>query len=212
VKRASDVLLGVSGLLLTLPIVLVAASAIRLTMGAPVLFAHQRPGLGGALFTVYKLRTMKDSEDAEGRVLAPFERVTRLGRFLRRTSIDELPQLWNVVRGEMSLVGPRPLLTSYLQHYDAVQMRRHDVRPGITGWSQIHRRQATSWKQKLELDIWYVDHWSNTLDAYILLRSVWEVVCSGVARTDPCMNSLSRTTSEELAFRGNAGPSSSMHD
>jgi sugar transferase EpsL len=198
VKRAADVVLAAAGLVATAPVLALAAAAIRLTMGSGILFRQIRPGYKEQPFTVYKLRTMTN-DDA---VRAAFARVTPLGRFLRMASIDELPQLWNVIRGDMSLVGPRPLLTKYLDHYDAEQRRRHDVRPGITGWAQIHRRTAMTWNERLALDVWYVDHWSLRLDLMILMRTVRELLLGG----DPAMDSLSRTIGGELEFRGTSGP------
>ena len=198
VKRAADVVLAAAGLVATAPVLALAAAAIRLTMGSGILFRQIRPGYKEQPFTVYKLRTMTN-DDA---VRAAFARVTPLGRFLRMASIDELPQLWNVIRGDMSLVGPRPLLTKYLAHYDAEQRRRHEVRPGITGWAQIHRRTAMTWDERLALDVWYVDHWSLRLDLMILMRTVRELLLGG----DPAMDSLSRTIEGELEFRGTSGP------
>jgi lipopolysaccharide/colanic/teichoic acid biosynthesis glycosyltransferase len=188
-------------LLLNAPVLALAVLAIRSTMGVPVLFRQLRPGRAGQSFTLYKLRTMISETDADGRVRPEFERVTPLGRFLRRTSIDELPQLWNVLKGDMSLVGPRPLLTRYLDRYNAVQQRRHEVRPGITGWAQIHRRSAVTWDDRLQLDVWYVDHWTLWLDLTILATTILELFS---ADGNPSMESLSRTTANELEFRGSS--------
>jgi sugar transferase EpsL len=201
VKRTFDVVASGTGLVLAAPLLALAAIAIRWTMGRPVLFRQERPGLAGRSFTLFKLRTMTDRADAAGRVRPEYARVTPLGRFLRRTSIDELPQLWNVLKGDMSLVGPRPLLTRYLERYDTVQRRRHDVRPGITGWAQIHRRTALTWDDKLGLDVWYVDHWTLRLDLIILITTVIEIFS---ANGNPSMESLSRTTDNELEFRGSS--------
>jgi sugar transferase EpsL len=148
------------------PVLAAVAAAVRATMGPPILFRQQRPGLGGRPFTIYKFRTMRDGPGTDA------ERLTRLGRLLRATSLDELPELWNVVRGDMSLVGPRPLLMKYLPLYSPDQARRHDVKPGITGWAAIHGRNALSWDDKLALDVWYVDHASLALDLQILARTV----------------------------------------
>ena len=141
-------------------------------MGGPVLFRQQRPGLDGRLFTALKLRTMTIAADRSGRPLSDAERLTRLGHWLRTLSIDELPQLWNVLRGDMSLVGPRPLLVEYLDRYTPGQAKRHEVRPGLTGWAQVHGRNEVEWETRLALDAWYVDHWSLALDLRILWRSV----------------------------------------
>jgi len=170
VKRTVDIAAGCFGLLSTAPVALLAAAAVRATMGAPVLFRQTRPGRGGQPFTCYKLRTMKSGPGTDA------ERLTSLGRFLRATSLDELPQLLNVVRGDMSLVGPRPLLMSYLDRYTAEQARRHDVLPGITGWAQVNGRNALSHEERFALDVWYVDHWSLALDAKILLSTLASVL------------------------------------
>ena len=204
IKRIADFTGAAVILLFSLPILALAALAIRVIMGRPVLFCPARPGLGAQSFTVYKLRTMTDDLGVGGEAQPEFARVTPLGRFLRRTNIDELPQLWNVLKGEMSLVGPRPLLLEYLEHYDAVQRRRHEVRPGITGWAQVHRRTALTWNERLDLDVWYVDHWTLRLDAVILAMTIREIFS---ARGDPSIESLSRTQDGELAFRGSSGPS-----
>ncbi len=176
VKRTIDVCVAALLLLLTSPLLLVAATVIGLTSDRPILFRHQRPGKGGAVFTLLKLRTMRDETDTAGRTLEPAERVTRIGRLLRATSVDELPQLWNVIRGEMSLVGPRPLLICYLSRYDRIQAHRHDVLPGITGLAQVSGRNALGWEQKLGLDLWYVENWSLGLDAKILARTFLRVI------------------------------------
>lgn len=175
-KRAFDLALGATAGVLLLPLGLVLAALVRWRLGSPVLFRHVRPGLEGEPFTLLKLRTMRDLRDERGEFLPDEDRLTHLGRFLRRTSLDELPELWNVLRGEMSLVGPRPLLLEYLPRYTAEQARRHDVRPGITGWAAIHGRNALSWEEKFDLDVWYVDHLSPGLDLAILLRTSLAVV------------------------------------
>jgi sugar transferase EpsL len=175
-KRAVDLAGAALGLLATAPIALVVALLVRLRLGRPVLYRQLRPGLGGRPFEIRKFRTMRDAADAAGRPLPDAERLTRLGRWLRRTSLDELPELVNVLRGEMSLVGPRPLLIEYLPRYDAEQARRHEVRPGITGWAQVHGRNAVGWEERFRLDVWYVDHLSLSLDLRILLRSVGQVL------------------------------------
>jgi lipopolysaccharide/colanic/teichoic acid biosynthesis glycosyltransferase len=175
-KRLLDLALTVPALVITAPLMGVLAGLVRLRLGAPILFRQQRPGRGGAPFTILKFRTMTDRRDAEGRLLPDAERLTRLGRFLRATSLDELPELWNVVRGEMSLVGPRPLLMDYLGRYSPEQARRHEVRPGITGWAQVNGRNAASWEERLAMDVWYVDHVSLALDVKILLRTLASVL------------------------------------
>lgn len=175
-KRIVDLAVaGAAGLALA-PLFVLLALLVRLRLGSPVLFRHVRPGLGGELFTLYKLRTMRNAFDEAGEPLPDEERLTRFGRWLRSTSLDELPELWNVVRGDMSLVGPRPLLTEYLPRYSPAQARRHDVRPGITGWAQVHGRNAISWQEKLSRDVWYVDHVSLGLDLRILGRTVVSVL------------------------------------
>lgn len=159
-----------------LPIIVVTALAIRFRMGGPVLFMQQRPGRGGLPFTMLKFRTMLDATDTEGRILSDEMRLTQFGRFLRSTSLDELPGLWNVLKGDMSLVGPRPLLLSYLPLYSAEQARRHEVRPGLTGWAQVNGRNSLSWDKKFALDVWYVDHRSLALDLKILLLTIRKVL------------------------------------
>jgi sugar transferase EpsL len=175
-KRALDLAVGGAALVVLAPALAATARAVRRSMGAPVLFRQERPGLRGAPFTVLKFRSMRDAHDERGRPLPDSERLTSVGRFLRATSLDELPQLWNVVRGDLSLVGPRPLLMQYLPRYSADQARRHDVKPGITGWAQVNGRNAISWEQKFALDVWYVDHWSFWLDLKILALTALKVV------------------------------------
>jgi sugar transferase EpsL len=176
IKRLLDLVLTVPFLVLMTPVILGIAFAIRLCCGAPVLFRQVRPGKDAKPFTLFKFRTMSEARDCGGALKPDGERITRVGRFLRSTSLDELPQLWNVVRGDMSLVGPRPLLMSYLPRYSQRQARRHNVQPGITGWAQVNGRNALSWEQKFELDTWYVDHWSIALDLTILWKTLWRVV------------------------------------
>lgn len=175
VKRALDVAVAGTALAAAAPVLGAAALCVRLSMGSPVLFKQKRPGKGGKPFEVLKLRTMSDARDPSGRLRPDHERLTRVGRFLRETSLDELPQLVNVVRGDMSLVGPRPLLMQYLERYSTEQARRHDVLPGITGWAQIHGRNAVAWDERFALDVWYVDHWSLKLDLEILARTLGAV-------------------------------------
>ncbi len=174
-KRFFDVAASAVGLAALSPVLVGIGLAVRVAHGAPVLFRQRRPGRHGAPFTIYKFRTMTDARDAQGRPLSDAERLTPLGRFLRATSLDELPELWNVVCGEMSLVGPRPLLMAYLDRYTPEQARRHDVRPGLTGWAQVNGRNATTWEERLAQDVWYVDHQSLWLDLKILARTLFSV-------------------------------------
>jgi lipopolysaccharide/colanic/teichoic acid biosynthesis glycosyltransferase len=174
-KRFFDVFVAGAALTALAPILLVLAAVIRAKLGAPVLFSQVRPGLGGAPFRLIKFRSMTDERDSKGRLLPDEQRLTRLGSFLRRTSLDELPGLLNVIKGDMSLVGPRPLLAEYLPLYTERQARRHEVPPGLTGWAQINGRNAISWEEKFEFDIWYVENQSLWLDLRILWRTVWYV-------------------------------------
>lgn len=174
-KRLLDFVVALLALVLLSPLLFLLAVWIRLTMGSPVLFRQTRPGLHGRPFAMYKFRTMADARDPEGNLLPDEQRLTRFGRFLRSTSLDELPELINVLKGEMSLVGPRPLLMKYLDRYTPEQFRRHEVRPGITGWAQINGRNAIPWEEKFKLDIWYVDHQSLWLDLKILLLTLLKV-------------------------------------
>jgi sugar transferase EpsL len=175
-KRPFDFTASGLALLLLSPLLLIVAVAVRIALGAPILFRQKRPGLGGKPFELVKFRTMIDAVDAHGRSLSDGERLTRFGKFLRSTSLDELPELWNVLRGEMSLVGPRPLLMHYLDHYTPDQARRHDVRPGLTGWAQANGRNSLSWDDKFALDSWYVDNRSFLLDLKILLMTAAHVL------------------------------------
>lgn len=174
-KRFLDLLLTSAGLILVLPLLGFLALAVRCTLGAPVFFVQERPGLGGRPFKMLKFRTMTEERDAEGRLLPDDQRLTRLGRLLRATSLDELPELLNVIKGEMSLVGPRPLLMRYLDRYTPEQARRHEMPPGVTGWAQVNGRNAISWEEKFALDVWYVDHWSLGLDVKILALTLLKV-------------------------------------
>ena len=175
-KRLLDLFATSIGLILLSPALAAIALLVRRYHGAPVLFRQERPGLGNELFTVYKFRTMTDTRDEHGRSLPDAERLTRLGKFLRATSLDELPELFNVLRGEMSLVGPRPLFKHYLERYSTEQARRHEVLPGLTGWAQVNGRNVLSWEEKFRHDVWYVDHWSFGLDLQILLLTLWKVL------------------------------------
>ena len=176
VKRAVDVAASGLGLVLLSPLLAAVAVGIALTTGRPVQFRQTRVGLGGRRFTLIKFRTMREALDVSGRSLPDEERLTRLGSFLRRTSLDELPELWNVLVGDMSLVGPRPLLVEYLPLYSPDQARRHEVRPGITGLAQVNGRNVLSWEGRFALDVWYVDHRSLALDLEILARTIGKVL------------------------------------
>ncbi|MET1113049.1 MAG: sugar transferase [Allosphingosinicella sp.] len=181
-KRLTDILLAAAGLIVLAPVMAAVAVAVAAALGRPVLFRQVRPGLHGKPFELIKFRTMLDAAGADGRPLDDAERLTRFGRFLRASSLDELPELWNILKGDMSLVGPRPLLLRYLPLYTPEQARRHEVRPGLTGWSQVNGRNALSWPDKLALDTWYVDHRSFRLDLKILFMTVAKVVSrSGIA-------------------------------
>lgn len=175
-KRVVDLAVSIAALLLLTPVFVVIVVAVRLSMGGSVFFRQRRPGLRGQPFTMLKFRTMTDARDAQGQLLPDSERLTATGRFLRATSADELPELINVLKGEMSLVGPRPLLTEYLDRYSPEQMRRHDMKPGITGWAQVNGRNSLSWEKKFELDVWYVDHRSLWLDIQILWITLMKVL------------------------------------
>ena len=174
-KRAVDLTGAVVGLLTFAPVMILLAVLIRFKLGTPVIFRQTRPGLQGKPFTMYKFRTMLDLRDENGELLPDEKRLTSLGRFLRSTSLDELPELFNVLKGDMSLVGPRPLLMKYLNRYTPEQFRRHEVKPGITGWAQVNGRNAISWEEKFKLDVWYVDNWSLWLDLKILLMTLVKV-------------------------------------
>ena len=175
-KRALDLLLGTSALILSAPVQAVAMTIVRITDGSPVLFKQIRPGYKGRPFTLYKLRTMRNLPNEDSTFASDAARLTHVGRVLRKLSIDELPQLWNVIRGDISLVGPRPLLMQYLDRYTPEQARRHDVKPGITGWAQVNGRNAISWEEKFKLDTWYVDHHSLWLDLRILALTATRVL------------------------------------
>ncbi len=175
-KRAIDLGAAALGLVILSPVLLTLALLIRARLGAPILFRQTRPGLHARPFTIYKFRSMRDARDAHGNPLPDAERLPPLGRFLRSTSLDELPELWNVLRGDMSLVGPRPLLLEYLPLYSDEQARRHEVRPGITGWAQVNGRNAIGWEDRFALDVWYVDNKSLWLDLRILARTLKRVV------------------------------------
>ncbi len=193
-KRVFDLVLTVPTLVVLSPVIAVVAVLVRLKHGAPVLFGQVRPGMHGKPFKMYKFRTMRDDRDATGNLLPDEERLTRFGAALRRTSLDELPELWNVVRGDMSIVGPRPLLMRYLPRYTPEQMRRHDALPGITGWAQIHGRNTLTWESRFAYDLYYVDRASLALDVVTIAMTVAKVLArEGI-------------TAEVSDFWGTAGP------
>ncbi len=175
-KRIFDLFISSLGLILTSPLLVILSVLVWIKHGRPILFSQARPGYNGKIFTLYKFRSMSNELDSNGKPLPDTQRITRLGHFLRASSLDELPELINVLRGEMSLVGPRPLLVEYLPRYSAEQRRRHDVLPGITGWAQVNGRNALTWEEKFALDVWYVDHWSFGLDIKILWLTVGQVL------------------------------------
>ena len=176
IKSILDKLVAAIALLIFSPILLTVAIAIYIRMGRPIFFTQPRPGKDSKIFTFYKFRTMTDERDADGNLLPDAQRLTAVGQFLRKTSLDELPQLWNVLIGDMSLVGPRPLLVRYLDRYTPEQARRHQVKPGITGWVQVNGRNNRAWEEKFKLDVWYVDNWSLWLDLKILFLTVFKVL------------------------------------
>jgi lipopolysaccharide/colanic/teichoic acid biosynthesis glycosyltransferase len=194
-KRILDLALTTPGIVAISPLMLWLAILVWIKHGQPILFCQRRPGYQGKAFIVCKFRSMTNASDNQGNLIPDEQRLTRFGRFLRSTSLDELPELFNVLRGEMSLVGPRPLLMQYLERYSHEQARRHDVMPGITGWSQINGRNILTWEDKFRLDVWYVDHWSFWLDIKILTLTLWKVV-----RREG-INQPGRATAEE--FMGN---------
>ncbi len=184
-KRVFDLALGLPSFLLLLPVTAAVALAVLISLGRPLLYRQRRPGLDGRPFVLYKFRTMTDARDPRGQPLPDAQRQTPLGRLLRRTSLDELPELWNVIRGDMSLVGPRPLLMEYLVRYSPEQARRHEAKPGITGWAQINGRNAIEWHEKFALDVWYVDHLTLLLDIQILAVTAWKVLKGdGISASD----------------------------
>jgi sugar transferase EpsL len=175
VKRLFDLLASGAALVVLSPVLLVLAVLVRRKLGSPVIFRQQRPGRGGRVFEVWKFRTMTNARDGDGRLLPDAARLPPFGRWLRATSLDELPELWNIFRGDMSVVGPRPLLIEYLPLYSAEQARRHELRPGLTGWAQINGRNALTWEEKFRLDVWYVDHRTFWLDLKIIVLTVVQV-------------------------------------
>ena len=175
-KRIFDLVLSIPAFFLLFPLMLIIAVLVRFKIGLPVLFRQVRPGLNGRPFTIYKFRTMTDALDLDGNLLPDADRLTSLGRFLRKTSIDELPELFNVIKGDMSIVGPRPLLMQYLDRYTPEQAGRHEMKPGLTGWAQVNGRNAISWEDKFKFDMWYVDNWSLKLDLKIIGITIKEVL------------------------------------
>jgi sugar transferase EpsL len=196
-KRTLDIFLAGLGILLLWPVLLLVAAVVRVSLGRPVLFRQRRPGLNSRIFEIIKFRTMAEKRDAEGNYLPDEYRQTRVGRILRTTSLDELPELWNVLRGEMSIVGPRPLLPEYLVMYNAEQARRHDIRPGITGLAQVEGRNSLSWEEKLRLDVWYVDNYSLALDLRLICRTVWKVLSAAD------VNETGSATTRKFSDQGN---------
>lgn len=202
VKRLLDVTCSGVALVLLSPVMLAVAVLVRIFLGRPVLFRQERPGRDERLFTLYKFRTMTEEKDAQGNLLPDGERLTRLGRFLRRFSLDELPQLWNVLRGDMSLVGPRPLLKDYLPLYNERQKQRHAVRPGISGWAQVNGRNLLSWEERFEADVWYVEHWNVWLDLWIILKTVVLVLVGrGISQTGEATSTRFEGTQAEEETR-----------
>ena len=174
-KRVFDLIFSLLGLLILSPFILLTALLVRIFLGTPIIFRQQRPGYKGQPFFIHKFRTMTDASDSNGSLLPDSQRLTQFGRFLRAVSLDELPELFNILRGEMSIVGPRPLLIEYLPRYSPEQMRRHDVYPGLTGWAQVNGRNAITWPDKFRYDVWYVDNWSFWLDIKIIFMTLWKV-------------------------------------
>lgn len=175
IKRGLDILLSAGALLMLWPVLLIVAVLVRHKLGSPVLFCQERPGRHEKIFKLYKFRTMTDQRDADGNLLHDSMRLTKFGKFLRATSLDELPELWNILKGDMSIVGPRPLLVKYLPLYNETQKHRHDVRPGLTGWAQVHGRNSITWEEKFQLDVWYVEHISFWVDVKTILLTVKKV-------------------------------------
>jgi sugar transferase EpsL len=203
-KRLFDVFFSFLVLLVLSPLFLLLAFFLLLVQGAPVLFTQQRPGLDGRSFRLIKFRTMRDQRDTRGNLLPDEGRITRLGAFLRRSSLDELPEFLNVLKGDMSVVGPRPLLVQYLERYTPEQARRHDILPGVTGWAQINGRNALTWEEKFALDVWYVDHWSFWLDIKIILLTIWKAI-KGEGISQPGYATMPE-------FMGNESPQSREKD
>ena len=177
IKRLLDIVLSAGALIVLSPILLITAILVRVKLGSPVIFCQERPGKDEKIFHLYKFRTMTDGKDEQGNLLPDEVRLTKFGKLLRGLSLDELPELWNILKGDMSIVGPRPLLVKYLPLYNEEQKHRHDVRPGLTGWAQVHGRNAITWEEKFALDVWYVGHVSFLTDVKIVLLTVKKVFC-----------------------------------
>jgi len=175
-KHIIDIIGALIGLVVSAPIMVIVSLIIYLTMGKPIFFKQIRPGMNGKPFVIYKFRTMLDLRDKDGNLLPDEKRITTIGKFLRNTTMDELPEFWNVLKGDMSLVGPRPLLMEYLPRYNQEQARRHEVKPGMTGWAQVKGRNAISWEEKFKLDVWYVDNWNILLDLKIIFLTILKVL------------------------------------
>lgn len=175
IKRVFDVIVSALGLILLSPLLLILSVLVRINLGTPIFFRQERPGLNEKIFTLYKFRSMKNAADSKGNLLPDEDRLSKFGKILRASSLDELPELFNVLKGEMSLVGPRPLLVSYLELYSPEQHRRHEVLPGITGWAQVNGRNTVGWEDRFRMDVWYVDNWTPLLDLKILLVTVKKV-------------------------------------
>ena len=211
-KRLLDIVVAAGALVALWPLMALIGLVVRLKLGSPVFFRQQRPGLDGRPFNLVKFRTMTDQRTARGSLLPDADRLPPFGRWLRTTSLDELPELWNVLKGDMSLVGPRPLLMHYLPLYSADEARRHEVRPGLTGWAQINGRNAISWPEKFAHDLWYIDNWSLGLDFRILATSVLSVLSGrGVtAATSATMPEFTGSNESHRQSRGNHGPSTDV--
>lgn len=199
-KRALDLILTVPILVVLAPVIVVIALLLRAKMGSPVIFRQQRPGLRGKPFVLHKFRTMTNVRDKHGSLLLDAERLTSFGKFLRRLSLDELPTLINVIKGDMSIMGPRPLLREYLQRYTPEQMRRHEVKPGITGWAQVNGRNAITWEEKFSLDVWYVEHVSFWLDIKILLLTLWKTI-KGEGINQPGQTTMEKFMGRESKYK-----------
>lgn len=176
IKRLIDIFFSLTGLVFLLPFFILIAMVITLNSKGTIFFKHKRPGKNGELFPMYKFRTMLELRDENGILISDEKRLTNIGKFLRKSSLDELPELWNVIKGDMSLVGPRPLLVDYLDRYTLEQARRHEVKPGITGWAQVNGRNAITWEQKFIYDVWYVDNWSLWLDLKIIIMTITKII------------------------------------
>lgn len=186
VKRVLDIIISVLGLVILSPLLLILGLVVKIKLGTPVIFSQERPGFEGKIFRLYKFRSMTDETDENAELLPDYKRLTRFGKLLRSTSLDELPELWNILKGDMSVVGPRPLLVQYLPLYSEEQMRRHNVKPGLTGYAQINGRNAITWQEKFKLDCWYVDNLSFYVDAKCLFGTVVKVTSRSGINSDTC--------------------------